>query len=647
MAEKSGYKDDKKRPEPLSIVELRELADALINASEFTHRDAEYGSMRDLTHGRTKVEIPGVEIAVQWHSPEINTDAHLYVRRMLNAGMTVHVTAVKEGRRAEEQAARIKDYLTYLDTDWRTRGIYQPALFDTATVGVGVLHPIIKPGALPDPIGAAGARGKDENPRAYFERVKAAVAAYKGCPFDLERIDSRTLYWEADGSIQLQKAIVPVRAVNRIYAARGKYVGKEDGKAIIREIDASKGVSVAAETLRQQTVTLISAEDEHWCYRLVSGDGGMKEAEVLDVYPNYFGQPSYVRVLGDLTGESDALNFSQPWLLGKYATVRPKNLFGTVLLTGGVRSAQQRYQIVWRGEGAPPQNVGVEDIRVVGEVLDLPPGFEIVMPKIELGVDVTEALKYIETIDTFGFPRELAAPMEFDAKSGADRGKAMDAISNIMDAPLERWAEALRQVFQLVLKAQQALELDVKVNAARTSMRQPDEPARVRDEIEVPHQDLDDVDVALEFDATTQYTQIAQQEEDMKLREQGMLTDTEFLKRNRKVSDTSAWFRLRDRDEMRVFARALGLEDAKRAIENIRASVLQKAAQRAKLAPELAAAALNGAGGGAGDVTAPPPQDDMTASIPTGTGTAMSVQEPESPELPSYETAGGAIAGTA
>lgn len=140
MAEKSGYKDDKKRPEPLSIVELRELADALINASEFTHRDAEYGSMRDLTHGRTKVEIPGVEIAVQWHSPEINTDAHLYVRRMLNAGMTVHVTAVKEGRRAEEQAARIKDYLTYLDTDWRTRGIYQPALFDTATVGVGVLR---------------------------------------------------------------------------------------------------------------------------------------------------------------------------------------------------------------------------------------------------------------------------------------------------------------------------------------------------------------------------------------------------------------------------------------------------------------------------------------------------------------------------
>jgi hypothetical protein len=280
---------------------------------------------------------------------------------------------------------------------------------------------------------------------------------------------------------------------------------------------------------------------------------------------------------------------------------------------------------------------------VNGEVLEPPPGFELVMPKIELGVDVTEALKYIEAIDTFGFPRELASPMEFDATSGADRGKAMDAISNVMDAPLERWAEALRQVFLLVLKAQKNLELDVKVNSARMSMRQPDAPARVRDEIEVPHEDLEDVDVALEFDATTQHTQIAQQEEDLKLRDQGMLTDTEFLKRNRDVSDTNAWFRLKGRDEMRVFARTMGLEDAKRAIENIRASVLQKAAARAKLAPELAAAALNGGGGG--DVVPPPQDGDVTASIPTGTGTAMSVQEPESPELPSYETAQGPIAG--
>ncbi len=629
---------------PLSISELRELADDLINSAEFQARDAEYQRMRDLLYGRSGVSIPGVDlpVAAQWHSPEINTDAHLYTRRILNADLTIHVTAVAEGRRAEQKAASTKDYLEYLYTDWRTRGLFQPALFDTASVGCGVLHPIIKPDALPDPV-AVGERQDGESARGYFERIKQSVKAYKGCPFDLETIDPRTLYWEADESIVMQKARVPVRALNRIYSARGKRIDVEDGKVSIREIQGGLGTSVDDPERRQNTVVLISVEDDEWCYRLVCGDGNWQSSELLDRYPNYFGMPSYTRVFGDLTGERHALHGSQPWLLGKYSTVRLKNLFGTVLVASGIRSSQQRYKLVWKGQGEPPQNVGVEDIRIESEMIQLPPGFDLEMPRLELGVDATEALKYIEQADTYGFPRELAAPLEFDAKSGADRGKAMDAISNIMDAPLERWAEALRKVFQLVLKAQQKLEIDLNVNSARTSMRQPDAPLRVVNEISVPYEDLGDVDVALEFDATTQYTQIAQQEEDLKLRDLGMLTDTEFLKRNRGVEDTQAWFRLQTRDQMRVFARTLALEDAKKAIENIRANVLQKAAAKAKLDPALMQDQQPLPANGATPLPTGNGATDVTASVPTGTGTAMPTTPPEGPALPSFETSSGAV----
>ncbi len=624
------------RRDPLTDEELRALVDEITGAAEFTLRDKEYGRMRELVHGESEVVIPGVDIpkATQWHSPEINTDGHLYVRRMMGASMSVHVTAMKEGRRAETSASRIKDYLAYLDADWRARGIYQPALFDVATLGVGVLHPIIRPDALPDPPPA----DKDESYASYMNRLKAAVNAYKGCPFDLERIDARTLYWEADGSVQFQKAEVPVRAINRIYATRKKSVVKEDGKAHVRELPASQGTHSDEPTRRNDTVTLISLEDEHWCYRLVYGDSA-KDAEVLDCYPNYFGEPSYVRVLGDLTGRPDALNFSQPWLLGKYATVRPKNLFGTVLLTGGLRSAQQRYQLRWIGKGEPPANVGVEDIRVEGDVLVPPPGWEVTMPKIELGVDVTEALRYIESIDTYGFPREIAHPMEMDAKSGFDRAKATDAVSSLLDAPLERWAEAMRKVFLLVLRAQGKLELTLKVSSARTSTRQPDHPIEVRDEIEVAPDELEEVDVSISYDATTQYTKIAQAEEHLKQRDLGLYTDTEFLKNDRGIEDTDAFFRLKDRDEMRIFSRTLGLEDAKTAISNIRAAVLKKAAARHKLADGL----VDNAGGG--DVMPTPDMGGMgggevTPSLPTGTSTAQPLTPPIPDELtqPGYTT---------
>ena len=629
-------------PDRLTIEELRELTSDLTGAQEYTLRDKEYARRRDLTHGRSSVEIPGINIppAAQWHSPEINTDAHLYVRRITNAKLTIHATALAEGRRAEQKASRIKDYLTYLYTDWRTRGLFQPALFDTAVVGTGVLHPLIRPEALPD----LPSRNDDERPTAYFERIKQSLKSYKGCPFDLETIDANTLYSEADGSVMLQKAIVPVRAINRIYRARGKMIGVEDGKVHIRELSGAQGWNEAAEARRGDTVELISAEDANWCYRLVSGISGYGDAELLDVYPNYAEEPSYVQVLGDLTGERDALNFSQPWLLGKFSTVPLKNLFGTVLIASGIRSGQQRYKLVWKGDpNQIPANVGVQDIRVVDGVIDIPPGFDLEMPKIELGVDAIEALRYIEQSDTYGFPRELAAPMEFDAKSGADRGKAMDAMSNIMDSPLERWAEALGKTFKIVLHMQRKLELDLNVTSARTSLRQPDNPVRVMDEIEVPYSDLEDADVALEFKSISQQTEIMGREEDLKLRSEGMLTDTEF-QRNRGVEDTQAWFRLKGRDEMRVFMRTMALEDAKKAVENIRAAVLAKAAARAKLDPALADAAGTDPGG---SLPLPAPTDGITSgitpSVPTSPGTAMPINPPEGQPLPSYES-GGVVA---
>jgi len=633
--------DDAKPPDPLTESELRELVDTIIGAPEFTTRDAAYAARRALCFGlpEAAVVIPGVDIppAMQWFDPSLNVDGTSYVRRMVGARLTVHVTATKEGRRAEAVAAKIKNYLSYMIADWLSRGIPQPAMFDTATVGLGVLHPIIRPEALPEP----PPMDKEEPPAAYMTRLKESIAAYKGNPFDLERIDSRTLYWEADRSIQFQKAEVPVRAVNRIYEARGKSIAQEDGKVLIRQVSGAQGEHETSTQRRAEMVTLISLEDKHWCYRLVYGAGGPKEAVTLDVYPNYFGEPSYVPLHGDLSGLLDALNFSQPWLLGKYPIIRKKNLFGTVLLAAGLRSAQQRYQLRWMGKGDAPGNVGVEDIRVVGELLIPPDGYEIVMPKIELGVDATEALRYMESIDTYGFPREIAHPMEMDAKSGFDRAKATDAVSSLLDAPLMGWTDAARKACLLILHAQAELGLKITVRSSRVAAREPDAPADVVDEITVEADELEDVDMTIEGDATTQYTQIAQAEEHLKWRSEGLYTDTEFLKSDRGVEDTDAWYRLRDRDEVRIATRAAGLQDALTAVTNIRKAVMAKAAARHKLAPGLVDAAAEDAGAvepmaGMADAGG----GDVTASMPTGTGTAQTLVPPIPDEVtqPGYET---------
>ena len=42
----------------------------------------------------------------------------------------------------------------------------------------------------------------------------------------------------------------------------------------MRLIPASQGQNANDAPRRQETVTLISMEDEDWCYRLVYGDGG-------------------------------------------------------------------------------------------------------------------------------------------------------------------------------------------------------------------------------------------------------------------------------------------------------------------------------------------------------------------------------------
>src|SRR3990172_8619380 len=196
-AEKAKAKPEKpKRRPPLKSGELQELAESLVSASEFTLRDTEYKERRALVHRARKVVIPGVDIpeAAQWRSHEISRDGHLYVRTVLGARMQIHVSALKEGVRAETRAARVGDYLQYLDTDFRSRRIYQPCLYDVATVGVGVLHPIIKPEAMPQ----RPEREKDEDPVAYMKRIEQSIGRYKGCPFDLERIQPDTMYWEPD-----------------------------------------------------------------------------------------------------------------------------------------------------------------------------------------------------------------------------------------------------------------------------------------------------------------------------------------------------------------------------------------------------------------------------------------------------------------
>jgi hypothetical protein len=624
--------------EPLDRDAVIEVVTALTNDTGFKMRDAEYESMRQLVFCRPEraPQIPGIDIdpKLAYMSPEIEVDGHLYKRRMLEAQMNLSVRAKAEGPKAEAAAAKIKAFLKWHYEEWRAAMVFDGPLFHMATVGCGVLRPMIDWDAVPDP----PEYNEGESPRDYLKRASDHLRSATGTIFRLESVDYATVYHEWDWSVAVQQARVPLPVLNRIAAAKGKRVTVDDrrdeGSGLrvrVHELSGQPGVNESLPGAWNGDVKLVVMDDGKHIYTFVYADAA-RNGELLDVIPNVWGECSFVPLPGDVTGEPHPLYGYQPLLVGKYRLVPIKNLLSTILMVAGVRAGQHRYQVVWRGPGEPPDDGEAVEVVIEDEVLKLSkPGYAIEAPKLDLGFDVAAALAHLQAMDRYGYPEELARPGEIKASSGYERARITDTIASTLDPPLEHFAAVLRRIFLMMLNAIKVLDIPVTVRTARKG-GSPETPTDVMDEITLEPSDLVDVDIRVSFDSMTQFSLIAQQEEGLKLRAQGLKTDSEVLTQDRGIEDVQGWYRLKARDEIRAFVRQKAIEDAKAAIDAIRSLVVPRGLDKAGVDPSLRAQA--------GITT--PEEDLQGTSIPTGPGSGMPIVPPQPEELeqPTMQSAG-------
>lgn len=598
------------------------LVAALTSDPGFVERDREYAEMRARLYQRLPVVLPGFteQPHVQWRSPEIEYEATLYQRRMLGAQVKVSVSAQGETERAVERASRLSRFLTRHYHLWRSDGVFDRALFDQASLGIGVLHLTLDPDLMPLP------PEPDGDPSGYLRRVQGWLREAKQTFFALESVDPATVYWDGAGEVWVQRAQVPYGALARTYARRGLIIERErerDGVRyrVRRLARPSAGVPVDAPAPAGDVATLYVVETPQYVYHYVTG-GALDDAVQLGVYPNFLGRAGYVRVPGTVTGDPHPLYGFRPLLAGKYRTVPVKNLLGTALLTAGMQAAQSRLQLIPVSPDAPPLEGAVQVEIAQDGTLIPPPGYRVAPVELALGIDVMRALELINHWDVYGFPAALVRPEEVSAESGYDRARQQDVVASLLDPPLEKFGAALRDVFRMMATAIQRVGAPVMIRTTETVPgARPEVPRDVEEEITVDPADTENVDIRVSFDAVTLYSRIAMQEEGMKVRAAGLKTDTEFLREDRGIDDPAEWYRLRLRDVVRREAHERAVKDALAALDALRGEVQREAMERAGLPADLVA---EGAG----------------PAVPTGPGTAMPAVPPEPEELRQPSVAG-------
>lgn len=615
-------------PQPLPEDDVRSIVHDLTSSTGFTERDAEYKQNRALVYRdqERRPKIPGLNLQTTWMSPEILTDALWYQRRFGGAKMRLRVSAQKEGRRAEDTAARVKSWLDRHHTAWQADGKFQRQFFDMATLGLAVRHYTIVPDALPP----VPTQGEAEDPAAYIKRLEAVVKTHE-TPFDMNPVDPATIYFPSDWRFVVQQVEVPLWQLNQQYAGR-KVIARDRDELWVGNPD--EGTPKGDRNPWNQSVWFCALETDDYVYHLVYATT-LQNAQMLGVYTNLFGRPGFVPVPASRTGDPHPLRAYPALLAGKYATVPVKNLLGTAKLCAGVEGAQQRFSLEWMGRPEDEPDTVPEVVFGQDGVVVPPKGYKIQRVDLQLSADVDKGLEYIESVDVFGFPVSLRSPEEVSVSSGVERGLVLDSITSLLDPPLGNVAAADRAGFLMLANAVQELKMDISIRSVRADSSRPELSAEVMDEITVSPDDMLDLDLAVYYDAKTQFSRIAELEEGAKLIEQGLLTVTEFQRDIRGIEDVSEWERLKTREQIRLFVQDLAVKDVTEAIAALRATVMRTSAEDAGVDPAL----LDQAG-----IQQPGATPTAGPSFPVGPGQGTSIM-PQQPEMPVPTDGNAVIAG--
>lgn len=624
---------------PLERHELEALVSDLINDRAFLLRDAELRARRALCFQQRPVVIPGIPLRTEYRSPIIEDAATKYKNRMLAAPINIDVAATGEGPRATDKARNMGAYFRRSYEYWRKNHAFDGNLFNMAAFGFGCVHLGLNREIMP-----LEAMAADEDPEAFLSRAKDKLDAFsKGEHPDLFIIDDiqpQTLYWTPDKTLYVQAAQVPVNPLARIHGLAGEFQSRDEegNERWVTVTTSQPGVNVRETPPYTSTVTLYRVEDKDFIYHLLLSRQGERkgavEAKPLGVYKNIFGRPCFFVTPGEYTGDASPLFQYRPLTNGLYQIVPQINIFGTARCSAGVQAAQERMTLKWIGQGTPPPlDEAALEIRVMNDGVLVPPdGYEIVVPQIQMGIDLDQALKFsFEEAGRFDFPVSLSRPQDVTAQSGYDRARQQDAVSSLLDPPLSNWATTLKELFQALATGIRTLDIPVTIRNIRTVSATAPVPVPVEQKLTLNPGDIVDFDIDVSFNAVTLFSQIAQQEEGIKLLQQDLVNETEFLRDFRGIDDVGLWRDQRLLDKAQKLADEAAVQDVGQALASIRDLIMQQGAEESGVQTKLTA--LQASSPSPSDIARP----DRGPSMPVGPGQA----EPLQPTPPGQAEMGG------
>ena len=629
--------------------DLCDFVSQVITDSPFTERNREYQARRDIIHRRKPPRIPGVTVdaqgkptgALAFQSFQAAKDGNAFKNTMLGSRIKINTAALKEGPRAEQAARRQEAFFYRHYYRWRDQRIFDGALFDMATLGIGELRVSLNNDLLPDTPEYKDGMKASEFLEMADDALKQFASGEKRDLFVLESLRPETVYRPPHTNVVVYAATLPRNALAQFYGKRGKKIIYDDQHNAVEVAELGKGEAINTSiTNWTKTVTMYVVENDDFCYHMLLnpriGDISQR-GSLLAVYKNYFGKPAFEPVVAEETGDPHPLHAHLPLIDGMYEVIPFQNAMLTIMAQAGIDASQQRYTPRWTLTGQQPQSDPAELVFKIDENGVIKPnehGWVLENAGLALGPDVPKALQTINSFDTGGYPKTLSRPEEVSAQSGYDRAQAQDAVANLLNPPLGHFGSALSAIFSKMGHAVHEIGVPITVRNVQTRPRAA-EPQDVTQEVTLSPADLeDDTDTKVTFSAISIFTRIAMQEEALKVMQADQMTETQMQMDVMGTDDVEAWRDQRTLDKVLKAADDKAVMDVMKTIERVSAAFEEQAL--AQNTPQIAQAM---------NEPAPPMlqtngemlRSDRGPGIPVGPGQAIPAVPPPPPGMQQME----------
>lgn len=589
---------------PLTALQVVSACKAMKRQPGFVKRDQRGQARRDLRHRRLAVNVPRISKEAEVRSPVIDWHVHRYRDKLLLARPVVKITPIRDTPAAWAAAQKMREFCMRLHYDLESNAtdlVFAPGdkILDAMVgLGLGFGHPTVAPDAIEKLVGSGERWSFDER------------KGFTGLPFTLEVPDPLTVYFYPDFSVFAEVGKTTVSAVIQANAD----LAYDDMRGFRRTSD------VMTETAAEhwgKTVNIYRLEDKDFRYTVleVSGRGNY----LLEPVKNIFGRPAYAVFPGHVTSGDDVVTAFEPLIGELYPKVQEKNVYDTLMQSAAMYTGNPHFWLDWTREGV----MTAEDQALTGQterpevtidqtkpVLDIPVGARPMPLALAAGLDLVKARDQVdEEIGRLGFPVVLSLPQEIRTQAGYDRARMEEAVEMFIGKPLRNYARGWKQIFLLVFKAIQELDMPVTV------LTMPGTEGSVK-ELTFRPKDIVAADMSVTFKAESRASRIAWQEEGERLKAQGDIDEIGFQRDFMEHEAPEEAIRQLDFGLARQVGRDLAIEKIAQAIGQGAGLTVEEAVKRVSArrgAPSRPPAGSTAPGMGATQVQPEPPKEQVLA----------------------------------